>query len=69
MNGVINFKEKFDKFSETWTPKILGQFDNYYLQQLVLRKSSNYTSQINFTPFLAKVNIKNLSRIALGYLL
>ncbi len=32
MNEVINFKEKFDKFSETWTPKILGQFDNYYLK-------------------------------------
>ncbi|MEA0971255.1 Cupin domain protein [Candidatus Megaera venefica] len=27
MNGVINFKEKFDKFSETWTPKILGQYE------------------------------------------
>ena len=28
----INFQEKFTKFSETWTPKILGQFDNYYLK-------------------------------------
>lgn len=28
----INFKEKFSKFSEIWTPKILGQFDGYYLK-------------------------------------
>lgn len=28
----INLKEKFSKFSETWTPKILGQFDGYYLK-------------------------------------
>lgn len=28
----INFKDKFSKFHETWTPKILGQFDNYYLK-------------------------------------
>jgi mannose-6-phosphate isomerase-like protein (cupin superfamily) len=28
----INFKEKFSKFSQTWTPKILGQFDGYYLK-------------------------------------
>lgn len=28
----INFIDKFSKFSETWTPKILGQFDNYYLK-------------------------------------
>ena len=29
---VINFKEKFKKFSELWTPKILGQFDNYQIK-------------------------------------
>ena len=28
----VNFKEKFSKFSETWTPKILGKFDNYYMK-------------------------------------
>lgn len=28
----INFKEKLSKFSETWTPKILAQFDNYLLK-------------------------------------
>ncbi len=28
----INLKEKFSNFSETWTPKILGQFDGYYLK-------------------------------------
>lgn len=28
----INFKDKFTKFHDTWTPKILGQFDNYYLK-------------------------------------
>lgn len=28
----LNFKDKFTKFNETWTPKILGQFDGYYLK-------------------------------------
>lgn len=28
----VNFKEKFSKFNETWTPKILGNFDNYYMK-------------------------------------
>lgn len=28
----VNFKEKFSKFNETWTPKILGKFDNYYMK-------------------------------------
>ncbi len=32
MSEVINFKEKFSKFSEIWTPKILAQFDGYYLK-------------------------------------
>lgn len=32
MPTAINFKEKFSKFSEPWTPKILGQFDGYYLK-------------------------------------
>ena len=32
MPEVINFKKKFTKFSELWTPKILGQFDNYHLK-------------------------------------
>jgi len=29
---AINFKEKFAKFNEFWTPKILGQFDDYQLK-------------------------------------
>jgi mannose-6-phosphate isomerase-like protein (cupin superfamily) len=28
----INFKDKFSKFNENWTPKILGRFDDYYLK-------------------------------------
>ena len=28
----INFKDKFTKFNETWTPKILTQFDDYYIK-------------------------------------
>jgi hypothetical protein len=32
MNKVINFEEKFQKFTETWSPKILDQFDDYYLK-------------------------------------
>ncbi|MBX9977937.1 MAG: cupin domain-containing protein [Alphaproteobacteria bacterium] len=29
---AINFMDKFSKFNETWTPKILGRFDDYYLK-------------------------------------
>jgi mannose-6-phosphate isomerase-like protein (cupin superfamily) len=29
---AINFKDKFSKFNEVWTPKILMQFDGYYLK-------------------------------------
>lgn len=29
---AINFKEKFSKFNEVWTPKILGKFDDYYMK-------------------------------------
>lgn len=32
MNPVINFKNKFEKFSETWTPKILTRFDDYHVK-------------------------------------
>ena len=32
MPKSINFQEKFQKFSEHWTPKILAQFDDYYLK-------------------------------------
>jgi hypothetical protein len=32
MNNPINFKQKFTKFAELWTPKILTQFDNYHLK-------------------------------------
>lgn len=32
MNSVINFEQKFKLFSQHWTPKILGQFDNYHLK-------------------------------------
>ncbi len=32
MSELINFKEKFKKFSALWTPKVLGQFDNYHLK-------------------------------------
>lgn len=28
----INFQEKFAKFTALWTPKILAQFDNYYVK-------------------------------------
>ncbi len=28
----INFKEKFELFSEYWTPKILAKFDGYYIK-------------------------------------
>jgi mannose-6-phosphate isomerase-like protein (cupin superfamily) len=28
----INLKEKFSKFKELWTPKILTQFDGYYIK-------------------------------------
>lgn len=29
---MINFEAKFQKFTETWQPKILGKFDDYYLK-------------------------------------
>jgi len=32
MVDVINFKDKFTKFSDFWSPKILGQFDNYHIK-------------------------------------
>lgn len=32
MKKAINFQQKFQKFSELWTPKILAQFDDYYLK-------------------------------------
>lgn len=32
MHNVINFKEKFTKFSDFWSPKILAQFDNYQVK-------------------------------------
>lgn len=32
MNSVINFKNKFEKFSEIWTPKILTRFDDYHVK-------------------------------------
>ena len=28
----INFKDKFGKFDDHWTPKILTQFDDYYIK-------------------------------------
>jgi len=28
----INFKDKFSKFKELWTPKVLTQFDGYYIK-------------------------------------
>lgn len=28
----INFAEKFEKFSEYWTPKILARLDGYYIK-------------------------------------
>ncbi len=28
----IQFKEKFTQFSELWTPKILAQFNDYYVK-------------------------------------
>jgi mannose-6-phosphate isomerase-like protein (cupin superfamily) len=32
MHKSINFQEKFQKVSDFWTPKILTQFDDYYLK-------------------------------------
>lgn len=32
MNKAISFQEKFQKLSETWTPKILTRFDDYYVK-------------------------------------
>lgn len=29
---AINFQDKFSKFSELWTPKILTKFDDYYIK-------------------------------------
>lgn len=29
---AVNFNDKFSKFKETWTPKILGKFDDYYVK-------------------------------------
>lgn len=28
----INFNEKFEKFSEYWTPKLLMKFNDYYIK-------------------------------------
>lgn len=28
----INFKKKFKKFSQYWTPKIVARFDDYYVK-------------------------------------
>ncbi len=33
----INFKDKFSKFNEVWAPKILTQFDDYYLKAAKMR--------------------------------
>lgn len=32
MSSIINFKEKFKLFSDLWSPKIIGQFDNYQIK-------------------------------------
>ncbi len=32
MTKPINFQDKFQKFSDLWSPKILARFDDYYLK-------------------------------------
>jgi len=32
MNNVVNLKEKFTLFNQYWTPKIVGQVDNFYVK-------------------------------------
>ncbi len=44
MHKSINFQEKFKKFSEFWTPKILAQFDNYYLKAAKMKGESVWHS-------------------------
>lgn len=30
--NVVNFKDKFSKFSEHWSPKIIGQLNDYHIK-------------------------------------
>ncbi len=32
MNNPVNLKEKFSLFDQYWTPKIVGQVDNFYVK-------------------------------------
>jgi len=32
MNNVVNVKEKFTRFNEYWTPKILGEINDSYVK-------------------------------------
>ena len=36
-HSSINFNNKFSKFKELWTPKILTQFDDYYIKAAKLQ--------------------------------
>ena len=47
MNNVINFKEKFTKFSEFWTPKIVAQFDNYHVKAAKMKGEFVWHSHVD----------------------
>ncbi len=32
MNNAVNLKKKFTLFDQYWTPKIVGQIDNFYIK-------------------------------------
>lgn len=44
---AINFEEKFSKFNEFWTPKILGKFDDYYLKAAKMKGEFVWHSHAN----------------------
>jgi len=37
MNHVINLKQKFDLFTETWSPKIVGEVNNCFVKLVKLK--------------------------------
>lgn len=43
----INFNEKFEKFSEYWTPKILVKFDGYYIKAAKMKGEFVWHSHAN----------------------
>lgn len=60
----INFKKKFDKFSEVWTPKILGQFDDNYIKAAKMKGEFIWHSHENVDELFIVVegNLKILFR-------